>query len=186
MIRSSSSVAMLAMGFMAVLVHALEGDNILRKVKDMTHAVRMDELPVNGDHEFVHHEELLEALSRGEKSFTSYDIHHMDMRNDEEDAVFMNLGGMLGDSERAYDTKVDVSLHEDSHYLVLDHDISAEVQEISDGSMLCHADIKSGKLEAGDYIVGTGSGNYAKSEKVLKWIANTEHVGPRVKDDEGT
>ena len=34
----------------------------------MTHSVRMDELPVNGDHEFVHHEELLEALSRGEKS----------------------------------------------------------------------------------------------------------------------
>ena len=77
----------------------------------------------------------------------------------------MNLGFLHGNKEIAYDSKFDVSLHEDKHYLVLDHG-SAEIQEISDDSMLlCHSDIASNKLKTGDYIIGTGSGTYASDEE---------------------
>ena len=53
------------------------GSKLLQKVGDASSNFDPRDLPSNVDHGFVHHEELIEALSKGKKSFTSYDVHHL-------------------------------------------------------------------------------------------------------------
>ena len=93
----------------------------------------------------------------------------------------MNLGAHHDNAEHGYDTMIEGNFVEGKNYLVLDHS-SAEVREISDKGLLsCHADIADGKLTAGDYIIGSGAGQFAKSDNFNKWVSGTEHVGPGLK-----
>ena len=155
----------------------------MKVMKDTTIEVDRDELPINEDHGFVFHAEILEALRAKEEGFTSRTIQHL--KSGTEDDVFLNLAPLHGEVDTLpFDTRTDGLFHSGSEYFVLDDYDQTAVHEITDDSMLLcdRSGVSFSTIKESDYILGTGEGEYMKSDHVAKWVSTSEgHVGPRVR-----